>query len=390
MCNIFKKFIIITVFACVAVLNACTLQKAQPDSLLKSGNDFVMYYDGETLYTWGDNSKGQLGVGDKIEFSASPMVVDVLLHDDEFIVDMKAGYAHAGVLTSYGRLFMWGDNAYQQVIPNQDTTVYKPVEIENYGSYFIESFDLGGFHSGYVTYDKKIVLFGLNTSGQLGYRTYSTFEHQVVFDYQDYDRVTIKLGSEHSAFVLNDDIFVFGSNFNGQLGLGDTSNQHTPTLLMTLNNEILKSVELGPGVTFISTDQHSYGFGKTVYGVISPQTERDQLTPLILERSELDDDYMTYISFGYGHASYKTSSGDFYNIGSNTLYQLGLSEQQIYLNSVNLSQHITFKNLEIKEVVNGGNYQIVLLKDGSIYATGYSDNGSVGRLSQKLGYERLF
>ena len=385
-----KKGSIVLLFFTIILLNACTIETFKAAPLIESGNDFVLYYDGTTLFSWGDNQQGQLGVGDAYQYSCAPLEVKLPLEEDEFIEDISAGYAHAGILTSLGRLFMWGDNHYHQVSTNETSIVYEPTEISTYLSKDIKALALGGYHTGYVTQDHFIVLFGLNTSGQLGNQNTSMFEHEVVFDYSVHEGVQVRLGSEHSAFIIDQEIYMFGSNFNGQLGLGDIGNQNTPTLLMTLeSDEMLKTLELGPGVTILSTDKNAYGFGKTVYGIISNETDKDQFTPLTLNRSELSNDFITSIKFGYGHATYQISSGNYFSIGSNTLYQIGLSEQKIYFESFNLSNHPMLKGQNILDIKNGGFYQIILTSDGSIYATGYSDFGAIGDSIRRERFEKI-
>lgn len=386
----FKKGSILLLLLSILLLNACTIERFTADPLIESGNDFVLYYDGTTLLSWGDNQQGQLGIGDAYQYSSSPMEVPLSLYEGEFIIDLQTGYAHAGILTSMGRVFIWGDNQYHQVSKNEASVIYEPIEISVYDSKKIQSLALGGYHTGYVTDDRDIILFGLNTSGQLGNQNTSMFEHQVIYEYSDYRDVQIRLGFEHSAFILDQEIYMFGSNFNGQLGLGNIGNQNTPTLLMTLEeNEILKTLELGPGITIVSTTQKTYGFGKTVYGIISEETDNDQFTPLLLNRKELNNDFMTRISFGYGHATYQTSSNTYFNIGNNTLYQIGLSEQKIYLDSFNISNHPVLKGQNILDIKNGGFYQIILTSDGTIYATGYSDFGAIGDAVRRERFEKI-
>lgn len=385
-----KKGSIALLFFTILLLNACAIETFASTPLIESGNDFVLYYDGTTLFSWGDNQQGQLGVGDTYQFSSAPVEVQLTLDEGEFIIDLEAGYAHAGILTSLGRVFMWGDNQYHQVSQIETSVIYEPIEMSVYDSKKIQSLALGGYHTGYVTDDRDIILFGLNTSGQLGNQNKSMFEHQVIYEYSDYRDVQIRLGSEHSAFILDQEIYMFGSNFNGQLGLGNIVNQHTPTLLMTLEeNEVLKTLELGSGITIVSTNQKTYGFGKTVYGIISEETDNDQFTPLLISRSELNNDFMTSISFGYGHATYQTSSGTYFNVGNNTLYQIGLSEQKIYADSFDLSNHPILKGQNILDIKNGGFYQIILTSDGGIYATGYSDFGAIGDSIRRERFEKI-
>ena len=99
-----------------------------------------------TVYTWGDNSKGQLGDGTRVnkptpiqvlrgespeeETNVAPAGSDYLIN----IVMISAGANHALALTKTGYVWAWGDNTYGQ---NGDWTTdnnerhYLPLQVRD-------------------------------------------------------------------------------------------------------------------------------------------------------------------------------------------------------------------------------------------------------------------
>lgn len=64
------------------------------------------------VFAWGHNQLGQLGLGDKRD-RAAPTAVDALWALP--VTQLTAGDAHSGALTTNGHMFMWGSNQYGQL-----------------------------------------------------------------------------------------------------------------------------------------------------------------------------------------------------------------------------------------------------------------------------------
>lgn len=69
--------------------------------------------EGGTLFSFGEGRCGQLGLGDDVEQTSVPTNVQGLKHLR--VVDVAAGHLHSCAITSFGNLFVWGDNQYGQL-----------------------------------------------------------------------------------------------------------------------------------------------------------------------------------------------------------------------------------------------------------------------------------
>ena len=72
---------------------------------ISSKLDFFLMLRNQTVYGWGRNQYGTLGLGDTTDrFSPTP------ISDNYNIIDISAGYVHSMILTSNGNVFTCGRN----------------------------------------------------------------------------------------------------------------------------------------------------------------------------------------------------------------------------------------------------------------------------------------
>mmetsp|Transcript_21259 Transcript_21259/g.39392 ORF Transcript_21259/g.39392 Transcript_21259/m.39392 type:complete len:1049 (-) Transcript_21259:20-3166(-) len=106
-----------TVLATMGRLNPLQLRirtTSYAVSAVSCGNGHVLLVgDGGTLFSFGEGRYGQLGLGDDVERTLVPTNVQGLKHLR--VVDVAAGDAHSCAITSFGNLFVWGDNQQGQL-----------------------------------------------------------------------------------------------------------------------------------------------------------------------------------------------------------------------------------------------------------------------------------
>ena len=207
----------------------------------------VITSEGRVL-TWGVNAYGQLGNGESVNpWEASVyMPQDITEHfeleENDFIVKIDLGNNHSAALSYEGRVFVWGSNEFGQLTLEEDQ-VLSPTEITDsftIGDAMIIDISLGYDHTGVLTDDFRVFVFGNNSLNQLGVIDvlYSEEPLEITDQLTDAGNI-IRLSFNHdsSAVIGENNIYVFGYNFNYQLGLETNSTVATPTILVNDNFE---------------------------------------------------------------------------------------------------------------------------------------------------------
>lgn len=129
----------------------------------------VLKSDG-TVVAFGQNNVGQLGNGEnnlnRNSFSSNPVNVVQLRN----VIQVIAGSEHSAALTENGEVYIWGRNQYGNlgngIISPANTVQSVPVKVEGLSK--IKQIANGRDHILALTSDGKIYSWGLNASGQLG------------------------------------------------------------------------------------------------------------------------------------------------------------------------------------------------------------------------------
>jgi len=226
---------------------------------------------GGTLWAWGYNTNGQLGLGDAGNRS-TPSSVGT--QSDWSLID--AGYLHSLGLKTNGTLWAWGWNWYGQLGDGTNTTRTIPRSIGMdadwsivsagyvqtialkitgtlwwWGSTQSETFyiprqigtdtdwamitaggtDFTSYFSLALKTNGTLWAWGQNSSGQLGLGDNAERTNPIQlrpYEYRD-DWSEVVAGGFHALARTNDgDIWVWGRNDSGQLGIGNTVNQIIP------------------------------------------------------------------------------------------------------------------------------------------------------------------
>jgi len=184
-----------------------------------SDHTIALRSDGK-IWTWGANASGQLGIGTYSLPVASPSLV--LDFTTASPVAISAGSAHTVVLMDDGTVWTWGDNTYGQL---GDGTLDKknlPVHVPALSG--VCAIATGGSHTLALKTDGTIWGWGNNTNKQLGHSLYDDryFSPVQVPDFPA--AVGLTAGLDHTSAIKGDGtVWSCGYNDYGQLGNGSTS-----------------------------------------------------------------------------------------------------------------------------------------------------------------------
>jgi alpha-tubulin suppressor-like RCC1 family protein len=181
------------------------------------------------LWVWGDNQQGQLGNGVPSSTRNSADVVPGLTQVVA-VSSSKSSY-HSLAVTADGEVRGWGWNSYGQVgngdfTPDgSDIHVSTPARVQ--GLTDITAVAAGSVHSLALDKFGRVWAWGGNTSGQLGLGTVDSSypAHPLPVLVPGLSPITaISAGPVHSLALDNQGhLWAWGSNWNGELGLGSAS-----------------------------------------------------------------------------------------------------------------------------------------------------------------------
>jgi len=159
-----------------------------------------------------------------------------LLHDEydmklNDVIQIDSNEYYGLALTREGTIIVWNLNQYDDVLPK--LTIIDDLKSKN-----IKNMACGIDHYLALTEDGKVYSWGKNDNGQLG------LGHRYVFCQRDMKPrliplldhiVQIGCGCFFSYAVDNNgNIYTWGMNCNGQLGLGDNRDRYSPELVTTM------------------------------------------------------------------------------------------------------------------------------------------------------------
>jgi len=292
-----------------------------------------------------------------------------------------------------------GDNNNRSVLTLITTTTVggTPTAFNNLTISAIAS---GGYHTLFLTNNGKVYSCGTNNFGQLGLNDATDRSVPTLITTTTvggtptaFNNLTISAiagGRYHTIFLTNDGkVYSCGGGEYGQLGLGDTTNRSTPTLITTttvggtptaFNNLTISAIACGYQFTlFLTNGGKVYACGLNSDGQLGFQQNAGNSTPTLLT-TNIGSLTISAIACGTYHALYLTNDGKVYSCGRNNYGQLGRTVDAA--NPINTPSIITtFNNLTISAIACGNNHSLFLTNDGKVYSCGFNDSGQLG-----LGY----
>eukprot|EP00112_Aurelia_sp_Birch-Aquarium-sp1_P023191 Seg681.3 transcript_id=Seg681.3/GoldUCD/mRNA.D3Y31 product="RCC1 and BTB domain-containing protein 1" protein_id=Seg681.3/GoldUCD/D3Y31 len=253
-----------------------------------AGNEALVTVRSGDIYALGFNGNGCLGVGDGSS-TMEPRKVDILCQ--KVLVNVAYGSGpHVLAVTDLGELYSWGHGGYGQLGHNEpDKSV--PVQVKiNLGERKIEQVACGSYHSVAQTTNGEVFGWGSNNCGQLG--TGSTSNQSVpkkINGLLNGKRVTSVSCGQSFTVALTDEgeLFSWGYNGNGQLGIGNTTNQQTPCKVPIGGSKIITKMLCGMAhVLALSDVGELYGWGANSYGQIGVGSTLNTSIPTLIHTVE--------------------------------------------------------------------------------------------------------
>jgi alpha-tubulin suppressor-like RCC1 family protein len=204
---------------------------------------------GGTLYAWGRNTFGQLGIGNTTNASV-PTVVGA------GFASVTGGYLHSVGIKTDGTLWAWGDNTYGELGDGTTTSSTSPIQVGTDTNW--ASVSAGYFYTLALKTDGTLWAWGDTIEGQLGIGTYtSSTQATPVQIGTGYASVT---ATWFSSYAVKTDGTLWGWGYNLAGGLGSPP---TPP------DYFLSPIQIGTGYVYgTGATQTSFGMGLKTDGTV--------------------------------------------------------------------------------------------------------------------------
>ena len=275
----------------------------------------------------------------------TPQKIDALSNIDQIYCNYMNLYAK----TASGEVYAWGNNDSGQLGIGNTTNQSAPVKINGLTNVQNIDFENGSIYA--ITKTGDVYVWGNNDSGQLGIgNTDEIWEPVKINALANIEMLYINEEGSAYAKTMTGDVYAWGNNDSGQLGIGNTTNQSAPVKINGLTN--VQNIDFENGSIYAITKTGDvYAWGSNRAGKLGIGNNTDQNVPVkINELSNVEDIYS-----GKDYAYAKTMAGDVYAWGNNRAGKLGIGN--------NIDQNVPVKINGLKNIE-----KIFNINYGSMYA----------------------
>jgi alpha-tubulin suppressor-like RCC1 family protein len=218
-----------------------------------------------TLWTWGQNNFGQLGLGNTVDRS-SPSQVGSLTN----WARLGAGNSYCLAIKTDGTMWSWGANAFGQLGLSNTTYYSSPKQIGALTTWATLTGSLGSWNAAIKT-DGTLWTWGANNYGVLGLGNTTSYDSpKQVGALQNWRSVA---GGQYWCLALKTDgtMWSWGYNVSGQLGLNNQTNYSSPKQIGALTTWSTISATFRTGYA-VKTNGTLWDWGYNSYGELGNGT----------------------------------------------------------------------------------------------------------------------
>lgn len=328
------------------------------------------------LYSCGQNSYGELGIGDDIE---RHLLSSVPLCGWDDIRQVVSGNETLAIVTNDGVVLTCGLNKSGQCGQghfDERVMLLRPVQALRSQRVKFLAASNGCEHMIALTETGLAYSWGYNDRGQLGHENLTTKIHipKLIESLKDKKLAFAAVSYHHSAIVADTgELYTFGMNDCGQLGLDHTQHQSTPQLVKALEGHEVTMVSCGLYHTMICTSiGELYSCGKNDYGQLGLGHSRLVKSPTLVS---LPNEMICFIASGYYHSIAVSTTGRTFAFGRNDYGQLGIGTKihQNVPSVVALSA-----STRMLRATCGCYHTVLLSEQGQVYVFGRNNKGQLG------------
>lgn len=298
-----------------------------------------------TLWTWGYNGNGQLGLGNTTNYS-SPKQVGALTG----WVQVSSGrFGMTAAIKSNGTLWLMGAGSYGQLGLGNTTSYSSPKQVGSLTNWATVSCGNAGVRA--LKTDGTIWSWGYNVEGQVGDGTTTVRSSPVQIGSLTTWAQVMCVGNFTMAITTSGALYGWGDNSSGELGLGNRTNYSSPKQIGSLTNWAYVAPRMR-GATVLKTDGTIWTWGANSVGELGLGNTTSYSSPKQV------GSLTTWLKIAgtYRNSYAITTSGALYAWGYNGNGELGVGNTTNYSSPKQVGSLTTWTTLS----TYGGNAQNML------------------------------
>ncbi|NXI41428.1 RPGR regulator, partial [Galbula dea] len=233
----------------------------------------------------------------------------------------------------------------------------------------------GDEHTAIVTGNGKLYMFGSNNWGQLGLGSKNTVNKPTCVKALKPEKTKLAVCGRNHTLVYTEkgNVYAAGGNSEGQLGLGDTEERTTFHLISFFTNQHkIKQLAAGSYTSAaVTEDGQLFVWGDNSEGQLGLADEAFVSVPCQVDVGKP----VSFVSCGYYHSALITGDGELYTFGEPENGKLGLLPEQLKNNRV--PQPVLGIMEKVNKVACGGEHTVVLTET-DVYTFGLGQYGQLG------------
>ena len=339
--------------------------KLEANSVIRVSESYthtLLLRNDQKAYSFGDNSKGELGIGNTKNVNVPTLIKNADGSKDlENIKEVKAGKEFSMVLLQDGTTYIWGSNANYKLTTTQETNQVLPKQNKQINALAIEA---GVENGAYIDNEGFVYAWGLGTYGTIGNKLYTTTATPTLVGREeavlDTNNIVLHVGEKHVIEVSN-------KTFNVLEDVEDTALSK-----YTSGNSKIASVDAKGEVT--ATKE-----GFTTIVVTKEGTNYSSIAQVTVlpEGVEIEPMALTAGS----HTVILKADGTVWSYGINSSYELGDGTTK----SSDMPIKVKFpEGTIIKQIAVGNTHNLALDSEGNVWGWGANSNNALGTITARV------
>lgn len=264
------------------------------------------------------------------------------------------------------------------------------VQAAGVGDVNITNVATGKHHTLALDSSGRVWSWGQNYFGQLGLGYRASAENaddvltpHLVSGVSDVVAIAASYNSHSLALTKDGEVYAWGNNYYGQLGLENTHSTvpvTTPTRISTnYFNGKVTTIAAGYNFSMAITDKGTlYTWGINTYGELGIGNVVSKGIPQEISLSEK----VTAISAGWESAMILTASGKVYVCGYGGYGEMGDGTYTVYNRTFKQVPNIYKSDDPVVQISNDGYHMLALTENGTLWSWGKGDRGELGNAAR--------